>query len=95
MVCELEQQAVDMAVMNLQTAQTQKAADASNLQQSTWAELAAQMQLAMALMILQNCLNGGGMFGLMESIAEMRHALASPENFQAKISELRESVKKK
>jgi hypothetical protein len=53
------------------------------------------MQLAMALMILQNCLNGGGMFGLMESIAEMRHALASPEKFQAKISDLRESVKKK
>lgn len=94
MACELEQQSVDMAVMNLQIAQTQRAADAANLQQSTWAEMAAQIQLMMALMLLQNCLNGGGILGLVAQMEEMKHALTSPEKFQAKISDLHASVKK-
>ena len=93
MVCELEQQAVDDAMEAFQAANAQRAIDLANLQQSDWAVMAAQMQMMMALLLLQNCLNGGGMLG-MPQVMEMLSVLQHPEKLKAKVSELVERTKK-
>ncbi len=94
MACELEQQTVDTAMGVLQAANAQRAIDVANLQQSDFAVMAAQMQLMMALMLLQNCLNGGGMFG-MPQMLDLMSVSEHPEKLKAKVSELIESAKSK
>ena len=76
-------QVATLALRSTELAQAQ-----AEVQQRQFAVMAQQMAMAMASMMLLNCLNGqGGLPGMFRQIQE---ALASPEKLQAKISELQE-----
>lgn len=92
MACEIEQQQVDLAVANLTAASAQRMQDEANLQQSTWAEMAAHAQLMMALMILQNCLNGGSMFGAVQMM-DLISVSRQPDRLKAKVFEIIQALK--
>ena len=94
MACELEQQSVDLAVANLSQAQAIQTAAALEKQQADWAVMAAQMQLAMSMMLLMNCLSGGAGFGIVPEVIKEVMSLSHHEKIsKEKVSEMVERLR--